>query len=98
MLISIEDFKANLKRCLKRLINHPVQTLRSGHPSFKKEGKGLIVNTLTFSSSLRGLTVKKLPGGQFQGGARLQGNPDRQVRGRWCLLRQLLSDFSPKQK
>jgi hypothetical protein len=35
----------------KSFLNHPVPTLRSGHPSFKKEGKVMIYNKLTFSSS-----------------------------------------------
>jgi len=37
--------------CVKSINNHPVPTLRSGHPSFEKEGKLLIYNILTFSSS-----------------------------------------------
>jgi len=53
-------------------------------PLLIKEGKVLIYNTITFSSFLRrGPTGIKLPCGQFQGGASLQGSPDRSVRGRW---------------
>jgi hypothetical protein len=44
------------------VINHPVLALR-GHPSFVKEGKVKIINTLTYSFSLRRSTTPVAWGG-----------------------------------
>jgi hypothetical protein len=60
-----------LGRCLKSTFNHPVLTFQSGHPSFKKEGKVIILNILTFSSS----SEEEYPDGTSGGGGGIFRHP-----------------------
>ncbi len=54
------------------MLNHPVPTSLSGHPSFRKEGKVFLYNTLNFSSSAE------------ESLSRTSGKYPANDGGRWC--------------